>query len=231
MKNILLMGDSIRAGYDTYVRESFQGKANVYFPEGDNCRFAQFLLRNLHVWTEGMDVKSFDVIHWNAGLWDTLRIYEDECLTPIDAYVNFLERIQSRIEKIYPGAISIFATSTPVIESGYIADYEMRYNADVERYNKAAVQALTARGVIINDLYSLLKNVPDDYHSDQTHFYTAKATELIGGRVNEVLCSALGMDKGTLLSPNPDKFVVTGIKCDNELYVKKGDRYERIIGI
>ena len=150
MKNILLIGDSIRKGYDMYVKESFEGKAEVYFPD-DNCRFAQYILREFHLWTENIEA-DFDVIHWNAGAWDTLRIYGDDCLTPLDAYVDFLERIQSRIERLYPNAVSIFATSVPVIESGYIEEYETRHNSDVERYNEAAVKALTKRGVIINDL-------------------------------------------------------------------------------
>ena len=230
MKNVLLIGDSIRAGYDRYVKESFDGKAKVYFPE-ENCRFAQYVLRNIHEWLEDTNEKHIDVIHWNAGLWDTLRVYEDNCLTPIDVYVDFLLRIQSRIEKLYPEAISIFATSTPVIESGFIPDYSVRYNRDIERYNAAAVNALTERGVIINDLYSLLKDCPDCYHSDQTHFYTAKATELIGNKVNEVLCEALKIDKNTLTTPDSEKFVVIGLKNDNELYIKNGNRYEKVLGI
>lgn len=42
MKNILLLGDSIRIGYDKSVRKSLESIANVYFPE-DNCRFAPSL--------------------------------------------------------------------------------------------------------------------------------------------------------------------------------------------
>jgi hypothetical protein len=76
-----------------------------------------------------------------------------------------------------------------------------------------------------------LKDLPDDYHSDQTHFYTAKATELIGGRVNELLCSSLGIDRATLAKPDACKFEIVTLKNDNEMYVKKGNRYEKIVGI
>ena len=229
MKNILLIGDSVRKGYDKYVKESFQGKANVYFPD-ENCRFAQYVLRHLHEWIEDVNEEHIDVIHWNAGLWDALRVYEDDCLTPIDVYVSFLDRIQTRIEKLYPEAISIFATSTPVIESGFIPDYAMRYNADIQRYNQAAIETLAKRGVIIHDLYTLLQNVPQDYHSDQTHFYTAEATELIGGSVNAVICTALGIRDSELVVPDSSQYVIK-LNNDIELYVKKGNRYEKVIGI
>ena len=231
MKNILLIGDSIRAGYDQYVKESLEGQANVFFPP-ENCRFAHYILRSFNLWIEDMNVDSFDVVHWNAGLWDTLRIYGDDCLTRYDDYIDTLNRIQSRIERLFPNAVSIFATSTPVRESGFITDYEMRYNADVERYNAAAIETLSKRGVIINDLYSLLKDVPDSYHSDQTHFYTAAATELIGTQVNSVICDALGIDKTTLIKPDATKFeVVGGGKNDSEMYIKRGNRYEKVLGI
>ena len=47
MKNLLLIGDSIRKGYDKSVRKTLEGKANVIFPE-ENCRFAAYLLRHFH---------------------------------------------------------------------------------------------------------------------------------------------------------------------------------------
>ena len=107
----------------------------------------------------------------------------------------------------------------------------MRYNADVERYNEAAVSVLEKRGVIINDLYALLKDKPDSLHSDQTHFYTADATELIGSRVNNVICDAMGVDKSLLIKPNKEDFAITIYKNDNEMYIKKGDFYELVQGI
>ena len=49
MKNILLLGDSIRMGYDSFVRDKLAGRANVFFAE-DNGRFAQYTLRALGDW-------------------------------------------------------------------------------------------------------------------------------------------------------------------------------------
>jgi hypothetical protein len=230
MKKILLIGDSIRKGYDLYVKESMQGLAEVYYPE-ENCRFAEYVLRHVHMWRDDLSIDQVDAVHWNVGLWDNLRIYGDECLTPIDTYAAYIERIAKRLKFLFPNAVQIFATSTPVIEDGYVKEYEMRYNKDTEAYNEAAVRVLTPLGVRINDLYALMRETPDSYHSDQTHYYTAEGTARIGGRVNAVLCDALGLDPAALTPPDPNKFIVTTLKNDNELYVKRGHLYEPVLGI
>ena len=110
MKNVLLIGDSIRAGYDKAVKKSLEGKAEVYFPE-ENCRFASYVLRHFH---EYMGDVKFDVVHWNAGLWDNLRLFGEEPHTPIDIYAYYIDRICIRIKKLCPDAKVIFATSTSV---------------------------------------------------------------------------------------------------------------------
>ena len=49
MKKILLLGDSIRLGYDNYVKESLKNVADVYFPE-ENYAYTVNILRKLHAW-------------------------------------------------------------------------------------------------------------------------------------------------------------------------------------
>ena len=88
MKNVLLLGDSIRINYQSTVARALSDVAAVHSP-GENCRFAQNVLRSLHEWIEDTNQDRIDIIHWNAGLWDTLRIYGDACLTPVDVYVRF----------------------------------------------------------------------------------------------------------------------------------------------
>jgi len=229
MKHVLLVGDSIRKGYDLYVRESMAELAEVFYPE-ENCRNSSYVLRDLHNWKEQLRIDTCDAVHFNVGHWDTLRIYGDEPLTRPEMYADNLERIVKRLRFLFPKAALIFATSTPVIESGYIKDFEMRYNSDVEKYNEIAVKTLAPLGVQINDLYALLKDKPE-LHSDQSHFYTADATELIGDRVASVLCDAMELDKKRLIHPDKEKFTITIYKNDNELYVKKGDFYELVQGI
>ena len=67
MKNILLLGDSIRQNYQEYVRENLYGVAEVYYPN-DNGRFCQFTLRYLHEWVLSLSKHgeiAFDIVHFN----------------------------------------------------------------------------------------------------------------------------------------------------------------------
>ena len=187
MKNIFLIGDSIRfgappnsPGYGLYVKEALNGKANVYAPE-ENCRMAQYTLRYLHEWAKNTDSVKIDIVHWNNGLWDVLRINKDEPLTPCDVYVNMLERVYRRIVQLFPDAKIIFATSTAVIEEWADPDF-FRYNTDIEKYNEAAKQLMNRLNVEVNDLYGLTKGFGENLHSDWVHF-NEKGSRLIADYV------------------------------------------------
>ena len=182
MKKILLLGDSIRIGYDKYVRMAFDGQAQIYSPK-DNCRFTQYLLRYLIECQEETDCGSdVDVIHWNAGAWDALRLADGESHTPIDHYTYYLARIHRYLKQLYPGAVQIFATSTKPIEPRFVGSYK-RFNKDVLAYNAAAVETLSPLGVKINDLYALTDTFPEHYWSDMTHFNTKEGAEALTAQV------------------------------------------------
>ena len=181
MKNIFLIGDSIRfgaynvteynnlsPGYGIYVKEKLEGVANVYAPD-ENCRFAQFTLRFLHKWAKSTPAEKIDIVHWNNGLWDALRLFGDEPLTPIDVYGDMLKRVYKRIRLLFPNAKVIFALSTSVIEEWANPDF-IRYNHEIEEYNKKAIEVMQELGVEINDLYSISKTFDDSFHSDWVHF-------------------------------------------------------------
>lgn len=182
MKNIFLIGDSIRfgaesnpnyqtsysPGYGVYVEEALKGQANVYMPN-DNCRFAQYTLRYLYDWAKDIDCEKIDVVHWNNGLWDVLRINGDEPLTPLDVYEKMLCRVCNMIKKLFPNAKIIFALSTAVVEEWARPDF-MRYNSDIEAYNRVAKRTLEKMGVIINDLYTISAAFHNCLHADWVHF-------------------------------------------------------------
>jgi len=199
MKKVMLLGDSIRMGYDAYVRIAFDGIAHIYYPE-ENGRFAAYTLRNLTDWERLLDEKrqigrgvEVDLIHWNVGLWDCLTQLDGEPLTDIATYQHYLGRIHKVMSKLYPNARQIFATSTAVIDKWFEGERFTRCNATVEKYNQAAVKVLAPLGVSFNDLYTLTREFPDSFHSDGTHFNTKSGQSALVKQVVETLEKALGV--------------------------------------
>ena len=190
MKNIYLIGDSIRVGsvnspgYGVYVKEKLDGKCNVFAPN-ENCRFAQYTLRALCDWVGQVNADEIDVVHWNNGLWDVLRLHDDEPLTPIDVYVHMLERVYKKIKLLFPKAEIIFALTTPVIEKNAPQGWK-RYNAEIEEYNSAAKELMNNLGVKINDLHSVAKKFDESYYADWTHF-NEKGAKILADAVAEVV--------------------------------------------
>lgn len=193
MKNLLLIGDSIRMGYDKSVKKTLEGKANVIFPQ-ENCRFAAYVLRYFHEYLGEYKGEDIDVIHWNAGLWDCLRIFEEDPQTPVEVYAYYIERICVRIKKLCPNARVIFATSTKVLSEKMKVNFK-RYNEEIEKYNEVAVNVVKKYGFEVNDLYALSLTLPEDVHSDPVHYYTPVGTEAFTNKVLSVVAPALGIDE------------------------------------
>lgn len=167
MKRVLLLGDSIRMGYDEYVKEILAGEFEVVYDENDNGRFAAYTL-----WQANQFFKNagrFDVVHWNNGYWDmNVESPMTEAIHPVGEYVHFLGRILAEIRR--NGAVPVFATTTPILPEDAAADVvkdgviPFRYdNAWVVKYNAAAVSFMRGENVMINDLYSLCLEDPHYY--------------------------------------------------------------------
>ena len=207
MKNLLLLGDSIRMGYDSFVQEKLAGRMNVYYSE-DNGRFAQYTLRTLENWKTQLSLPEIDVVHWNNGLWDALHLnanpggsdgeaegetispenvpakfqFDKDPLTPPDMYRYMLGRVRNRIHQLFPKAVIIFATTTPVIEEQ--ANWAYRSNAELESYNRIARELLRPQGVRINELGKFAAEKCQDLHRDWVHYNdegsSLLADEIIG---------------------------------------------------
>jgi hypothetical protein len=113
-----------------------------------------------------------------------LNLLDDGPAVPIDMYEQYLHRICRRIQRFFPKAQVIFATSTPVDEAGYTRPQDvMRENRVIEQYNEVAVKVVTQYGFHVNDLYAFLKDAPPHWHSDKTHYYTKDATKALTEKV------------------------------------------------
>ncbi len=159
MKKILLLGDSIRMGYDDFVKEMAAGKYEVYYFESDNGRFASYTL-----WQANQLLRiygPFDYIHFNNGYWDMNREAPmNTPLSPIPEYLSFLKRIIDLGRE--NGAEVIFATTVPIYEDGASLDNTGTYasinykNSWVKEYNEAALALMKEENVPVNDLYTLM---------------------------------------------------------------------------
>lgn len=193
MKKIVLIGDSIRMGYDKYVKEALSDVAEVYYPT-ENCRFTTYILRFAHDWKKkGEWPDDVDLVHWNAGLWDVPEILGDGPVTPVEHYAENIARIDRRLRLLFPNAKMVFATNTSVQEEKFGTVFKRR-NATIEAFNAAAIKALEGTDTVIDDLYAVTTDAPEECHSDMTHYSTPAGIERVGGRVVEVITSELGIE-------------------------------------
>lgn len=154
MKKVLLLGDSIRMGYQEFVKELLRGEAAVYYPE-DNGRFAAYTLWQVNQMYK--DHGHFDIVHWNNGLWDMTRDAPMKgAMHSIEEYVHYLNRIIDLVES--QGTEIIFATTIPIHQ-----DKKSRNNEEVDYYNEVAKQLMNYRKIKVNDLNQLLRKDCEQY--------------------------------------------------------------------
>ena len=179
---LFLLGDSIRMGYEPMVIKKLSGIADVYAPQG-NCQFAQFTFCHLHNWAEQTGcANEIDLVHWNNGIWDTVRRFGDSCLTPVNVYIDYLRRTHKRINILFPKAKIIFALSTPVQDHKYNEQVFWIRNDDIKQYNEQAVRLMEELKIPVNDLFAVAKNFTEEHYLDSTHF-NEKGSDLLADQV------------------------------------------------
>lgn len=167
MKKVLLLGDSIRMGYDEYVKELLDGEFEVIYDDADNGRFSAYTLWQANQFFKNFG--AFDVVHWNNGYWDmNIEAPMTEPMHPVDEYVHFLSRILAEIRG--NGAVPVFATTVPILSKKASAEVmaegidTFKYDNEwVVKYNAAAIEFMKSEGVRVNDLYSLCLEDPHYY--------------------------------------------------------------------
>lgn len=187
---VLLIGDSIREGYGAIVKRELQGKAEVVeIPE--NARFAAYTLRMISDWCKQLKIGTdIDLVYWNNGLWDVVRICGDNPQTLLADYIGCLKRIIHRIKYLCPNAIIIFANTTPVLE--YKNDDKMyeRRNSDIEMYNSEAAGVMDKYHINVDDLYTVVNGLSEDNYADWVHLNEIGNTYL-GNHIAKYILSAL----------------------------------------
>ena len=128
VKKIVLLGDSIRLGYDKYVKMAFEDIAEVYYP-AVNCCFASYLLRYLYDWKLKMGCgDDVDLVHWNAGLWDTLILLDGENHTPIAEYADTLLVAKSAMVSVVGSLVAPLSLINALVVAVTFSRREEVYN-------------------------------------------------------------------------------------------------------
>jgi len=184
MKQVTLIGDSIRMGYEEDVRRGLAGVAAVWGPQ-ENGTHTTNVLVNLHAWVLNRQPQA-DVVHINAGLHDLKTIWYggQESIVPVEHYRRNVEIILRTIRERTKAKV-IWATTTPVIYERAHANHAQyqdfdRYDEYVVSYNIAATQVCQRLGVPINDLHAVVTAAgPEQLLSqDGVHFTPAGQTIL-----------------------------------------------------
>lgn len=145
MKNVLLLGDSRRQGYEPFVRELLAGRADVYGPR-DNGRWAGYTLNSLRFWLNEFPVP--DVVHWSCGLWDLGDDYHiGRPFSLPEEYESAVERTVIVLRKLFPGVKIIFGSILPVGASD---------STGIQAYNAIMKRVAEREGVLYDDTFALM---------------------------------------------------------------------------
>lgn len=178
MTKVTLLGDSIRWGYGKHFPQILGENFEVFQPD-DNGRWAKYTLMMLHDYKD--NISGSRIVHWNNGHWDRCKPLGDGFFTSPENYLEDICRVAdqllSRCDKV------IFATTTPV--KGENRESE---NEDIRLFNSLVVPALTAKGVIINDLYSLVYENLDKYICEDNLHLSAEGELACAKQVAKMIC-------------------------------------------
>lgn len=186
LPHVIIIGDSIASAYGPHVRKMLEDCAVVELIK-ENAGHTRNGVYKMNKW---LGETEWDVIHFNFGLHDILRIEEAGALRiniAIDEYTENLNKIVAILLK-NKNAKLIFATTTPVPDKA-----ENRSQSDVQAYNAAAVTVMNKYNVTVNDLYGVLlprmseMNIHGNIHvnKDGAHFLAMHVADSIASVLSE----------------------------------------------
>ncbi len=155
LPDVLLLGDSISIGYTPIVRECLGGIANVFRPH-ENCGDTIRGLASLDSW---LGDRTWQVIHFNWGLWDLCyrnpeaqtHGHRDKVAGRISVPLHDYRRnLESLVERLMTTGASLIWASTTRVPEGELG----RHAEDVPRYNEAAWDVMRRWDIPLNDLYA-----------------------------------------------------------------------------
>ncbi|WP_269523618.1 SGNH/GDSL hydrolase family protein [Coraliomargarita parva] len=155
---VLLVGDSIVAAYGQKVADVLMDEVSVAWVGTSRFPADPAYLNEIKL---VLEYTRFDAIHFNNGLHGFG--YSEE------SYAAHLGRIVRELIGHTPGAKWMLCNSTPVRVADQLDQYHTR-NEHVKVRNQSMAELAHELSVPMTDLYSVMKDHPEFYSNDGTHF-------------------------------------------------------------
>jgi lysophospholipase L1-like esterase len=185
MKKVILVGDSIRLGYQETVRGELCDEAEVRGPE-ENGGHTRNVLEHLDEWVLSQGP---DVVHVNSGLHDIRRETKDaDPVVPLGEYRDNVQRILRCILD-EARAEAVWATTTPVNQRWHHEnkDFE-RLEDDVLAYNRAAMEICQDLAVPVDNLFeAVMEEGRNRLLLDDGVHFTEEGYRLLGRTVADAV--------------------------------------------
>jgi rhamnogalacturonyl hydrolase YesR/lysophospholipase L1-like esterase len=192
LPRVLLIGNSITKSYYKNVVGQLKDKAYIARMTTSKSLGDTGFLKEL---TFVLSYHKFDVIHFNNGLhgWN----YTDK------EYSNAFPQFYSTIKKFAPNASLIWANTTPVRSRNNLDSFHPLNERVIQR-NQIAETYFSSNGVLINDLYSLMKNNIAFYSDTDGIHPTDIGTILLATQVADHIKVKIGIENN--IDSFPDYF-------------------------
>ncbi len=151
---VVLIGDSIRMGYQPLVQKKLEGEAEVWGP-AQNCRHSLWALDHFPEWVAAQEP---DVVHVNFGIHDVSIQADGEHQILLAQYCLCLRRFIAKVKELGNAQI-VWATTTPLyaVQEGVpMEQWLTREVAELDTYNAAALEIVEAEGLPIDDLHQVI---------------------------------------------------------------------------
>lgn len=179
LPRVLLIGDSIVAGYADMVSKRLKDTGTVAFFSTSACVGDPAIYRQLNLAFAGYD---FDLIHFNNGLHGFTTTEAD--------YARGLEDFVNAVEELDPRAQHIWRNSTPITIKGEPSKLDPQKNPRVIERNHLAAAIMAKRDIPVDDLYAVAVSDPA-YSCGDGYHYSEQGNEVLADHVAKVITEAL----------------------------------------
>lgn len=177
LPRILLIGDSICNGYNTFVRDELAGTAYVSFYATSKCASDPSYLKEL---AYILGEYRYDVIHFNNGL-HSLNTDRKEWEAGLRAALALIQE-KAKDSKI------IWASSTPLKDAAL--------TEKAKELNEIAASVMRESGIPTDDLFALMDPMDRSLWTD-TYHYNTDGRKMQGKKVADAVREALGGKKAS----------------------------------